>query len=223
MLLALALGAIPAPLSTASAQVLRHPEDMPAPTYAVGALELAYGAARPDQPDLAALLPLVVELRKTDQGWAAPREGDATESLSIGGPESGVVVLEVSGLARVLGALVARLNEAGLYGVDVRPAESDIDLASERDLRPEGRTALALVVHTGRIAQVRTIAVGDRIKTDWKIDNTLHEEIRLESPLQPVGEGLEGTTDLIDRDRLEDYLYRQNTSVRFYPIKRLYC
>jgi hemolysin activation/secretion protein len=208
--LGLALGIVPAPVSTARAQVLRHPEDMPAPVYPVGALELVYGTPRPGQPDLAALLPLVVELRKTDQGWAAPREGDAVESVSIGGPESGVVALEVSGLARALGALVARLNEAGLYGVDVRPAETDIDLSSESDLRPAGRTALALVVHTGRIAQVRTIAVGDRIKTDWKIDNTLHEKIRLESPLQPVGEGLEGTTDLIDRDRLEDYLHRMN-------------
>lgn len=208
--LGLAFGAVPVSFSTARAQVLRHPEDLPAPVFAVGALELAYGTPRPGQPDLAGLLPLVVELRKTEQGWAAPRDGDPVESVSIGGPESGVVALEVSGLARALGALVARLNEAGLYGVDVRPAETDIDLVSERDLRAAGRTALALVVHTGRIAQVRTIAVGDRIKTDWKIDNSLHEAIRLESPLQPVGEGLEGTTDLIDRERLEDYLYRVN-------------
>ncbi len=208
--LGLALGAVPTAPVPAQAQVLRHPEDLPAPVYAVGALELQYASPRPGQPDLSGLLPLVVALRRTEQGWAAPREGDATESVPIGGPDGAVVPLEVSGLARVLAALVARLNEAGLYGVDVRPAESDIDLASEQDLRPAGRTALALVVHTGRIAQVRTIAVGDRIKTDWKIDNTLHEAIRLESPLQPVGEGLEGTTDLVDRERLEDYLHRLN-------------
>ena len=204
------VGLLLAPLSPAPAQVLRHPDDMPLALYRVGALELAYGTPHPDQPELAGLLPLAVELRRTEQGYAAPQDGEAVEAVSIGGPESPVVTLEVSGLARVLGALVGRLNEIGLYGVDVRPAETDIDLASERDLRPAERTALALVVHTGRIAQIRTIAVGDRVKSDWKIDNTLHEKIRLESPLQPVGEGIEGATDLLDRRRLEDYLYRLN-------------
>ncbi len=194
----------------ARAQVLRHPEDMPPAVYRVGALELGYDTPHSDQPALDGLLPLDVELRRTELGYAAPREGDAVEMVSIGGPESPVVALEVSGLARVLGALVARLNEVGLYGVDVRPAETDIDLASEQDLRAADRTALALVVHTGRIAQIRTIAIGDRIKSDWKVDNTLHEEIRLDSPLQPVGEGIEGTTDLLDRRQLEDYLYRLN-------------
>lgn len=196
--------------SPAAAQVLRHPEDLPPEVYRVGTLELSYAVPHPDQPDLSGLLPLSVDLHPTDLGYAAPREGESVERISIGGPEDPVVALEVSALARVLGALVGRLNEIGLYGVDVRPAASDIDLTSERDLRPAERTALAVVVHTGRIAQIRTIAVGDRIKSDWKIDNTLHEKIRLESPLQPVGEGIEGSTDLLDRGLLEDYLYRLN-------------
>ena len=204
------LGLLLAPLSPALAQVLRNPEDLPPAVFRVGALELAYGTPHPDQPELAGLLPLTVELRRTEQGYAAPREGEDGESVEIGGRESPVVRLEVSGLARVLGTLVGRLNAIGLYGVDVRPAETDIELNTERDLRPAERTALALVVHTGRIAQIRTIAVGDRIKSDWKIDNTLHEKIRLESPLQPVGEGIEGATDLLDRRSLEDYLYRLN-------------
>jgi hypothetical protein len=130
--------------------------------------------------------------------------------VSVGAADGPVVALEASGLARVLAALVGRLNSIGLYGVDVRPAATDIDLESERDLRPAERTGLAIVVHTGLIAKIRTIAVGDRIKGDWKIDNSLHEKIRLDSPLQPAGEGLEGTTDLLDRRRLEDYLYRLN-------------
>lgn len=204
------LALVASPLAPARAQVLRHPDDLPPPVYRVGALELAYAAAHPDQPALDALLPLAVELRRTELGFAAPREGEPSETVSIGGPGSPVVDLEISGLARVLAAVVAGLNANGVYGVDVRPAESDIDLASERDLRADGRTALALVVHTGRIAQIRTIAVGDRIKGDWKIDNTLHADIRQGSPLQPVGEGIEGATDLIDRERLEDYLHRLN-------------
>ncbi len=204
------LGLVAFPFAPAGAQVLRHPDDLPPPVYRVGTLELGYAVPHPDQPALDALLPLSVELRRTELGFAAPREGEPSETVSIGGPGGPAVDLEISGLARVLAAVVSGLNANGLYGVDVRPAESDIDLASERDLRPAGRTALALVVHTGRIAQIRTIAVGDRIKGDWKIDNTLHSEIRQDSPLQPVGEGVEGATDLIDRERLEDYLHRLN-------------
>lgn len=196
--------------TSAGAQVLRRPEDIPANVFRVGALELQYANPHPDQPSLEGLVPLDVELRRTERGYAAPVEGEPTEQVAIGGAESPIVALETSGLARVLGALVARLNQVGLYGVDVRPAESDIELASERDLRPAERTALAIQIHTGRISQIRTIAVGDRIKGDWKIDNTLHEEIRLDSPLQPVGEGVEGSTDLLDRRQLEDYLYRLN-------------
>ena len=195
---------------SAGAQVLRHPDELTPNVYRVGALELEYANPHPDQPSLEGLVPLDVELRRTERGFAAPVEGQPTEQVAIGGGETPVVELETSGLARVLGALVARLNQIGLYGVDVRPAESDIELASERDLRPAERTALAIRIHTGRIAQVRTIAVGDRIKGDWKIDNTLHDKIRLDSPLQPVGEGIEGSTDLLDRRRLEDYLYRLN-------------
>lgn len=204
------LGLLAGSSNTARAQVLRHPDDLPPPVYRVGALELTYGAPHPDQPPLDALLPLEVELRRTELGFAAPREGVPSETVSIGSPGNAAVDLEISGLARVLAAVVSGLNAKGLYGVDVRPAERDIDLASERDLRPAGRTALALVVHTGRIAQIRTIAVGDRIKGDWKIDNTFHTQIRQDSPLQPVGEGVEGATDLIDRERLEDYLHRLN-------------
>lgn len=192
------------------AQVLRPPDELPAHVYRVGVLELRYGTPHPDQPDLAALVPVEVELRKTALGWAAPREGEASETLSLGGPDSPVVDLEVSGLARVLAALVESVHRLGLYGVDVRPADGEIDLSSEEDLRADGRTSLAIVVHTGRIARIRTIAVGSRVKGDWKIDNTIHDRIREYSPLRPAGEGVEGTTDLLDRRRLEDYLHRLN-------------
>ena len=82
------------------------------------------------------------------------------------------------------------VHAKGLYGVDVRPSANDIDLETERDLRPADRTALELVVRVGRIEKVRTIAVGDRIKGDWKIDNELHTQIRagLASPARRHGE-----------------------------------
>ncbi|HPG24299.1 MAG TPA: hypothetical protein PLW10_01575 [Myxococcota bacterium] len=194
----------------AIAQVLLLPEAVGPPVYPVSALELEYASPHPDQPSLAAILPVRVELTRTELGWAAPREGEPGQTLAVGAAGAEAIPLEASGLARVLRAVVAALHERGLYGLDVRPAERDIDVETERDLRSPSRTALALVVHVGRIQQIRTIAVGDRIRGDWKIDNALHARIRERSPLQPTAVAGDGTTDLVDRRALEDYLFRLN-------------
>jgi hypothetical protein len=189
-------------------------EESGTPAFPVSSLRVDYSessrAAQGKRPALDALLPLQVELHETEVGWAAPRDGDPTQVLEIGGPRSETFLLAPSGLALTLRALVAAINETGLHGVDVRPAPSDIDLETERDLRSEGQTTLAVVVTVGRVNRIRTVAIGDRIDSDWKIDNELHEGIRIHSPIQPLGAGEDESTDLIDRELLEDYLYRLN-------------
>jgi hemolysin activation/secretion protein len=199
-------------LSTAesSAQVLLMPEDFAPAVFPVSSLDLVYSSEDPAQPALETLLPIEVELRETELGWAAPRQGEPSTRLLVGGPGSETIRLEASGLARVLRTIVAALHDAGLYGVDVRPSASDIDLESEQDLRPTNRTSLAVIITVGRIKEVRTIAVGDRIKSDWKIDNDLHMSIRENSPLQPTGIAEGDQSSLLDRRKLEDYLFRLN-------------
>jgi hypothetical protein len=194
----------------ASAQVLLIPEDRGPSVYPVSSIDLVYASEHPDQPPLEALLPIKVQLRETKIGWAAPLGGEESRSMRVGGPVSKTIRLEASGLTRVLRAIVAAFHEAGLYGVDVRPSSSDIDLESERDLRPANRTSLSVVVTIGRITQVRTIAVGDRIQSDWKIDNEIHTRIREDSPLQSTGVAGGDSSDLLDRRALEDYLFRLN-------------
>jgi len=193
-----------------TAQVLLIPEDLARPIFPVGSLELSYASEHPDQPPLSQLLPIEVELFETEIGWAAPRAGEPNTLISVGGPESETVRLEASGLARVLRTIVAALHTDGLYGVDVRPSANDIDLERERDLRPSDRTALAVIVSVGRIKRTRTIAVGDRIKSDWKINNEVHANILVDSPLQATGAGDGAGSDLLDRRKLEDYLFRLN-------------
>ncbi len=193
-----------------NAQVLLLPEAARPPVYAISALELRYADEHPDLPPLAGLLPVEVTLTETEFGWAAPRAKEPSTTHRIGGPASPLIQLEASGLGRVLRVIVAALHERGLYGVDVRPSSDDIDLRSERDLRPEGRTTLDVIVTIGRITQIRTIAVGDRIRDDWKIDNEAHARILRDSPLQPTGAADDDSTDLLDRRQLEDYLYRLN-------------
>lgn len=196
--------------TTSSAQVLLLPEDLGPPNYVVSSLDLEYAEDHPDQPPLEALLPIDVQLRETEFGWAAPRSDEPGVWLEIGGPSNDTIRLEASGLARVMRGVVAALLEEGLYGVDVRPSPRDIDLETERDLRPADRTSLSVIINVGRIKQIRTIAAGGRIQDDWKINNEAHTEILERSPLQPTGAVASDTTDLLNRRELEDYLYRLN-------------
>lgn len=199
------LGALPS-----SAQLLLLPGDSEPTIFPVSRLELVYAEPHPDQPSLAGLLPVVVELTPTASGFTAPRPGEPTQMVEIGGLESPTQQLDASALARVLRILVGELHETGLYGIDVRPAQRDIDLETESDLRSAGRDSLEIVIRIGRVEQVRTIAVGERIRGDWKIDNELHERLRADSPLQPIGQATTDSTDLLNRRILEDYLYRLN-------------
>lgn len=177
--------------------------------HRVGALELEYARPHPDHPDLDALLPLEVELSPGPRAWTAPAEGEAGEVVSLGAPGSPVYVVDDAGLVAILGAVVRELHALGLYGVDVRPSPADFDPDDATDLRPADRDALGLVVRVGRVGRVRTIAAGDRVRSDWKIDNEIHTRIREGSPLQPGGID-DDATDLIDRRALEDYLHRLN-------------
>lgn len=197
---------------TSSSQALLTPEALGPPHYLVGLLDLEYAEAHPDQPPLGPLLPIEVRLRETEFGWAAAQPNQPGKSLRIGGPDSEIIQLEASGLARVLREVVAALLDQGLYGVDVRPAARDIDLESERDLRAPNQTALAVVVSVGRVKQIRTIAIGGRVATDWKINNEIHTRIVDQSPLQPslAVDAEADATDLLNRRELEDYLYRLN-------------
>ncbi|MFP6655790.1 MAG: hypothetical protein VCB25_09185 [Myxococcota bacterium] len=196
--------------TTASSQMLLSPEAAGPTTYLVGLLDLEYAEAHSDQPPLGSLLPIEVRLRETAFGWTATEPNQPGEWLQIGGPNSALIRLEASGLTRVLRGVVAALLEKSLYGVDVRPAARDIDLESEHDLRPAEQTTLGVVVSVGRIKQIRTIAIGGRVASDWKINNEIHSRIVDQSPLQPSFAVDAGATDLLNRRELEDYLYRLN-------------
>lgn len=193
---------------TAHAQTLL--EETTAQAWPVGALELIYADPHPDHPERSTLLPVEVELMRDGGIWTVPADGARGETLVFDARDTPTRRLDASALIAVLDAIVGRLNEAGYYGVDVRPSARDFDLARERDLRGPERTALELEVRIGRIARIRTIAAGERVTSDWKIDNEIHQRIRRDSPLQPTGSGDDDATDLLDRRELEDYLHRLN-------------
>lgn len=190
------------------------------PVFPVDRFEIAYAEPHPDLPDLALLVPFDVTLAAGADGWAAPAAAEPapgsaesdpvpTFRVSIGsGQEAGRY--HASAIAAISAALLERVRDQGLMAVFVTPNPADIDVYSERDLRPPDRRALRIQIALGRVRELRSIAFGDRIDSNWTINNPAHREIRRQSPIQPAARVGEGTTDLVVVDALEDYLFRLN-------------
>jgi hemolysin activation/secretion protein len=126
-------------------------------------------------------------------------------------------------------------NKDKILGVFVAPDERDVTATGEGvgTKTKEGDTVIhhtanglmRLVVHVGRVARIRSIALGERFtqekeKTGAKVTGTTgartqegadpHRHIRDRSPVQPADAKIPGTTDLLNRDLLDRYIYRLN-------------
>jgi hypothetical protein len=186
------------------------------PVFEVDLFSLAFRVPHPDHPSLAQIFPHQVVLQTTDSGYISPRPGGKIERVTLTGASQPRARFHASALASISRSLLRATQELGLIGVYVLPDPLDIDPRSEEDLRKASADAegssrpLRFLVSTGRIHEVRTIAVGDRISGNWVVNHKYHNQIRERSPLQPEVYAAQGTTDLIQKDLLEDYLYRLN-------------
>jgi hypothetical protein len=186
------------------------PPNPDGPVFAVSNFVLVYGEAHPDLPPLDDLLPIEVLLGRLESGLVNTKEGIPSEVVTLDGAAREPRLFHASAIGSIGRQLLPVFHERGLAGVFVAPHEDDIDIANERDLRLAHDRVLRLVVNVARVREVRTVGSGDRVHEEWRIDNRVHRQIRLHSPLQPPGTGIEGTTDLLNKDLLEDYLHRLN-------------
>jgi len=193
--------------------------DVVDPVFEVDRFEVGYVDPRPDLPDLATLVPFDVELVLSETGWRAPDPLAApapTTTVSIGGGEA-PGFYHASAISQITRALLDEIRAQGVVGVFVTPHPADIDVLRELDLRPAGTPALRLQILLGRVRALRSVAFGDRVPSDWKINNPKHRRIRQDSPIQPTAVVREGTTDLVLKQELEDYLFQLNR----YPGRRV--
>ncbi len=199
-----------AALLSATALALAEPSSADeGPSFPVSRIELEYASPHPDAPPLDRLSRLGVELGEVPGGYAAPGPDRPGVRRTLAELSTGTIFFfHPNAVGQLTSAVVAALNRRGLAGVYVAPSPTDIDLAQERDLRPAGQTALRLVVYTARVRELRTLASGDRIRPERRINHPDHVRLRRQSPLQPSGTGR--GTDLLRRDWLEDYLFRLN-------------
>ena len=114
-----------------------------------------------------------------------------------------------SALWAIFDQVRAYLNSRDIVGVYVAPDEADI-AKDETDQRPpERENALKLVINVGVVKDVRTVASGDRVSADERVDHPLHARIRENSPVKPATDQ-QPDRDLLRRDLLDEYVYALN-------------
>ena len=178
--------------------------------YSVSSIQLEWKYPHQDLPKLSTLLATPLVLTHTTEGWIGAQPGHQTITSLAAINEAGGGIIWSSALSDAVRTLTAVLIQDGLLGVVVRvdPTQiSDNPANLFQDIRAEGDTNLNLILAVGRIKEVRTVASGDRVTEDDRINSPLHVAIRNKSPLQGDrevdGEQVQG--DLLRRKALEDY------------------
>lgn len=180
-------------------------------TYPVSKFVLRYGNKHPDLPPIEEVMAVEVELGKLADAYVAPRPGVEAVTVKLADvPGLPVHRFYESAIRTVNLAIVRFFNEQKIIGVFVTIDPEALDLETGKDLRKKGDTALREVIWVGVVTKVRTIASGERVPDDERIDSPVHRRIKDRSPIQPGREGKVGRTALIRKDLLDDYVFRLN-------------
>ena len=206
----------------------RRPEEpkpiqISAGNFPVSEFVLAYGNEARGLPPLAELKELKVELGQSAAGYGVLSPAERAVRARLGdlghGSEDKTAPLFSAGaLLRINEQIVAYFNRKNIYGVLVTPGDQDITQTAEKDekgaiksikledKRAPGNTVLHLVIFVGRVTKIRSIAFGERVKEEDRINNPVYARLLKNSPIKPVT-GQEGpVTDLIDKDALDRYV-----------------
>lgn len=197
-------------------------DDLPdpeTPSYLVGAFVIRYATEHPQFPALDDLMKARVTLGVVEGGYTKPSRDvrNATytiEELCTQPPQR----YTTFALFAVQRAVKGALEDAGIFATLVSLSEQEFAPNDARqegeaqyvDQRPKGSTAVTLVVRTGVVGEVRTLAFGDRIPYEERINNPKHEAIIRNSPVQVFDEDDPRRTDLLRKDKLDAYIFRLN-------------
>lgn len=185
------------------------------PVYEISRFEIAYALSHPALPPAEELMRLDVPIATSGGIYVAVDSPGATvTSLTIGSLPAGAR-FSVPAIVAVMEQVVADLNRRDLQMVFVRPDNQQINLGESTDLRAAGDRSLRLVVWVGQVAEVRTIAKGERFHPEESINNPAHARIRAESPIQPA-EGSE-SAGLFRRKLVDNYV----SGLSLHPTRRV--
>ncbi len=182
---------------------LRMKIEYTGPTHEISDFRLEYAFPEVQgQPDLSEIKRAVtVDLIETESfGYVVWRPGREPVRLSLSDiADRGPLRLSAAAVQEVLQQTRDYLIDRGYIGIFVTPDQQ----ALEDALR--GPAAVDLIIVTGVVTEMRTLASGDRLPDGpERINHPKHDRIRERSPIQPMAEG----QDLLRRQTLDDYVYR---------------
>ncbi len=169
--------------------------------YPVSRFALSYRYERGGHLSLEELHGVKIELGRVDGGLGAPGKGTDKYIWTVGDPPAEPKMFYPGGIRAVCNQLVEAFKDRGYLGVYVMVSTEDIGRRTGKDRRGKDKT-LHLVVHTTQVGNVRTIASGERVDEENRIDSPVHERIRTGSPVQPG--------DLLRIEDVSDYIYSLN-------------
>ncbi len=189
---------------TALAQDAANP---PAPAdagVAVERFEFRYGLGHPELPPLDELKNLSFQATRDGNVFRAPSTKGA-ENLTLSGIPEGSR-FDSEALRDIAQDVVRWYNARGLFGVWVAFQDLEAAGSSVTDHRaPDDHTA-RLVIWASQVAEVRTLARGQRFKPQFSVNNPKHRSIISHSPLKP-GATPDQPGSLFRKDRLDQYLH----------------
>jgi hypothetical protein len=171
--------------------------------FTVSKFQILYGREHKSQPPVDQFMNVPIVLGKTAKGYVMPRPGIEQVTVRLSDFKGDKPqVFYASALRRIDERIVAAYNRLGLAGIFVAPHKDDVDSQNGKDLRKATDQAMRLVVWSATVAGVRTLAAGDRVPTEARIDNPVHQGILDQSPLN--------SNDLLDKSLLDDYVFFLN-------------
>jgi len=187
------------------------------PVYPISRYDLEYVHENAQHIDLERVYALPVTLAASEQGYIAPRDNVATVTLTIAEMNDRPVEnYFASAVQRILETIRDFYVDNDYVGVYVAPDPFQINETGQ-DLRPDGEHALKLLITTGIVTELRTVASGERIDPDniapeERINNPVHESIIGDSPIKPREPETEDAKrqDLLTKDALDRYLFHKS-------------
>ncbi len=187
------------------------------PTFLVGPFILRYAVEHPQFPALDDLMQAEVTLGRSELGFVRPGGGVPTATYTLEElAEQPAQKYTFEAIRAVANAVRGYLNEKeNIVGVTVSlqdqiAEEEDDGKVVRTDVRPKGQTAMTLTISSAIVNQVRSVAFGEKVPFEERINNPRYARIVANSPVQPFNPDDEDRTDLLRKDKLDDYVYRLN-------------
>jgi hemolysin activation/secretion protein len=152
------------------------------PGVPVDRFEFRYGLEHPELPALGEINQVSVRLMQEAGVWRPVTGSAAGEILTLGNIPAGSR-FDAAALRQVAQDLVRWYNARDLYGVWVAFLDLESTNAGIADRRPADDRTARLVIWASQVAEMRTLARGERVKPEASVNNRRHRGVLAHSPL----------------------------------------